>query len=148
MEIDVKLSSEAVSFIRSSINKIYEGEMVYCSASDDGIEVWHECKCKYMLGDKPGIACAAFMNSPTQKKVMTKNAPSFERNWQQRNVGMAVFKLNNTHFVFRTDNKQYNFEIPKHLREEMIAIAKHRNTFAEFKPILAVASNPKKLHIV
>lgn len=148
MEIDAKFSTAAVDFLRSSINKIYEGKMVYCSTADDGIEVWHEHKCTYTHGDRPGEACSAFMNSSVHKKQMTRSAPSFERNWLQRNCGMAVFKFNNTHFVFRTDNKQYNFEVPEDLQPELVAYAKRRGHFAEFKPILAIASNSKKLHIV
>ncbi len=140
MEIDPNFSTAAVDFLRGSINKIYEGNMVYCSTADDGIEIWHEHKCTYLEGKEAGVACCAFMNSPVHKKNLRKSVPSFEKHWEQKNYAMALFKLNATHFVFRSDNKQFNFEIPEELQAELVAHAKLINRFAEFKPIIGVIS--------
>ena len=147
MEVDPKFSADAISFVRGAINKIYEGRMVYCSTSKSGIEVWHEGVCKYAERGDP-LHCARFLDSSVHKKQMNKSVPSFEKKWLQKNWSMAIFKFNSTHFVFRTDNKQYNFEIPKHLQEELVAHAKLTDRFAEFKPIIAIVDNAPKLKSV
>ena len=148
MEIDPKFSTAAVDFLRGSINKIYEGKMVYCSTADDGIEVWHEHKCTYLEGNEPGVACSAFMSSVVHKKKMNADAPAFERQWKQKNYAMALFKFNATHFVFRQDNKQFNFEIPEELQVELVTHAKRMNRFAEFKPIVGVVAGGDHLKSV
>lgn len=145
MAIDAKFSAAAIDFLRGSINKIYEGRMVYCSRSDDGIEVWHEIKCRYLEGKKPGVACSAFMNSHVHKKNAHNSIPSFLKQYEQKNYAMAVFKFNATHFVFRTDNKQFNFEIPEELQEELVTYAKLIGRFVEFKPIISITKNSPKL---
>lgn len=147
MEVDLKLSAEAISFIRHAINKIYEGRMVYCSTAKSGIEVWHEGECRYTERGDP-FYCAAFLDSAVHKKQMNKNCPNFEKQWLQKNYAMAVFKVNDAHFVYSTDNKQYNFEIPKYLQEELVTHAKLTGRYAEFKPILAIVNNAPKLKSV
>lgn len=147
MEVDPTFSTEVLSFLRDSINKIYEGRMVYCSTAKSGIEIWHESKCKYAEREDP-LYCARFMDSSVHKKQMNKSAPSFERQWLQKNWSMAIFKFNSVHFVFRTDSKQYNFEIPEELQEELVSKAKRMGTFAEFKPIISVVTNPPLLKSV
>lgn len=147
MEVDPKFSAEAARFIRVAINKIYEGRMVYCSTAKSGIEVWHEGECKYAKRGDP-LHCAKFLDSPVHKKNMNENAPSFEKQCEQKNYAMAVFKFNATHFVFRTDNKQFNFEIPEELQEELVTHAKLTGRFAEFKPIISVVTNPPSLKSV
>ena len=148
MEIDPKFSTAAVDFLRGSINKIYQGKMVYCSTADDGIEVWHEHKCTYLEGKEPGVACSAFMSSAVHKKKMNADAPAFERQWRQKNYSMALFKFNAMHFIFRSDNKQFNFEIPEELQVELVTHAKRMNRFAEFKPIVGVVAGGDHLKSV
>lgn len=147
MEVDPKFSAKAINFLRGSINKLYEGRMVYCSTAKSGIEIWHEGECKYVDREGP-LYCASFLDSSTHVKQMNKNAPNFEKQWLQKNWSMAIFRFNSTHFVFRTDSRQYNFEIPEELQEELILTAKQIGAFAEFKPIISVVTNPFPLKSV
>ena len=140
MEIPRNLSTEARSFIYNSVNKIFMGDMVYCSTAKDGIEIWHETVCKYTEGKLPGVACKNFMESEVHRRVIKNRAPGFENDWTRSNFAMAVFDFNKTHFVIRTDNKQFNFELESDIKEEMIDLAVSTERYAVFTPLVALPS--------
>lgn len=140
MEIPRDLSFEARTFITGSVNKIFSGDMIYCSTAKTGLEIWHEIACQYHEDMAPGIACKNFMESEIHQRVMRNRAAAFENDWRRSNFGMAVFDFNRTHFVIRTDNKQFNFEIEGDLREELIDLAVATKRYAVFTPIIAVPS--------
>ena len=114
--------------------------MIYCSTAKTGLEIWHETICQYHEDMAPGVACKNFMESAIHRRVITERIPGFEDDWARSNFSMAVFDFNKTHFVIRTDNKQFNFEIEDRLREEMIDLAVATRRYAVFTPIIAVPS--------
>ena len=140
MEIPRDLSLEARTFIGNCVNKIFSGDMVYCSTTKDGIELWHETICKYRQGTLLGVECKNFMESEIHKRVIRNRTPNFESDWARSNFGMAVFDFNSTHFVIRTDNKQFNFEIDGDLKKELISLAVATKRYAVFTPLVAVPS--------
>ena len=144
MEIPRNLSTEARSFIQNCVNKIFMGEMVYCSTAKDGMEIWHETVCKYHEGKMPGVACKNFMESNVHRRVIRNQTPGFESDWERSNFSMAVFDFNKTHFIVRTDNKQFNFELEDDIKEEMIDLAVSTKRYAFFTPLIALPS-PKTI---
>ena len=140
MEIPRNLSREARTFIQDSVNKIFMGEMVHCSTTKDGMEIWHETICQYSENMTPGVACKNFMESEIHKRVIRERTPLFETDWARSNFGMAVFDFNKTHFVIRIDNKQFNFELYGDLKKEMISLAVATKRYAVFTPLVAVPS--------
>lgn len=140
MEIPRKLSTKARSFIQTSINKIFMGDMVYCSTAKDGMEIWHETVCKYTEDKLPGVACKNFMESEVHRRVIKNRTPRFENDLTRSNFAMAVFDFNKTHLVIRTDNKQFNFELESDIKEEMIDLAVSTGRYAVFTPLVALPS--------
>jgi len=140
MEIPNNLSTEARTFIGNSVRKIFMGDMVYCSTAKDGMEIWHETVCKYHEGKLPGVACKNFMESTVHRRVIRNRTPRFEDDWERSNFAMAVFDFNKTHFIVRTDNRQFNFELESDIKEEMIDLAVSQKLYAVFTPLVALPS--------
>ena len=138
MPFKMDLSAETRQFVRECANKIFVGEMVYCSTTKDGMEIWHETKCQYHEGKIPGVACKNFMESAAHKKTMADRAPRFLSDWERGNFGISVFDFNKTHLVMRTDNKQFNFEIEGKMRDELIDEMIATKRYAVFTPLVAV----------
>lgn len=80
------------------------------------------------------------MEAEVHRRVLRERTPGFESDWARSNFSMGVFDFNRTHFVIRTDNKQFNFEITDDLKEEMIDLAVEMKRYAVFTPIVAVPS--------
>ncbi len=114
--------------------------MVYCSTTKDGMEIWHETICQYHGDTTLGVACKNFMESAIHKRVIRNRTPGFETDLARSNFAMAVFDFNRTHFVIRTDNKQFNFELDGDLKEEIIDLAVATKRYAVFTPLVAVPS--------